>query len=186
MKAIKLTQEQKEANKMARKEAREHAKELADQNAAKTQPDVKRLTITIEWKRSRTWGSNPHASAEIHYKDNKTGEYGTGFFRASGFTASGCGYDKESTVIASIFNQFMKNKLWKLSSEQIRGGHGSGDRGPAPYGIHVNEYKGVEYRSFSGGIGTNCYYSISEYIGGKFEKIASGKTFDVYQYTENN
>lgn len=42
-----------------------------------------------------------------------------------------------------------------------------------------------EGRYFEGGVGTSCYYSIAEFIGGKFENISSGKTFDVYQYTEN-
>jgi hypothetical protein len=59
----------------------------------------------------------------------------------------------------------------------------------APYGVSAGSYKDdfdipVEYRHFDGGIGTNCYYAISEFIGGKFEHTASGKTFDVYTYKD--
>ena len=49
-----------------------------------------------------------------------------------------------------------------------------------PYGIYLGQW-----RHFAGGIGTNCYYKISEAIGGKFEHLASGKTFDGYKYTDN-
>jgi hypothetical protein len=33
-------------------------------------------------------------------------------------------------------------------------------------------------------IGTSCYYNVSEFIGGKFKCVASGKTFDVFEYWE--
>lgn len=178
----KLTAEQKEANKLARKEAKKQAEELARIEAEKNQPNVKSMVITIEWSKSRTWGANPHASAEIFFTDPKGGPWQTGFFRTDkNYTCSGCGYDKESTVIAQLFNEFMKNKLWSLGIEKLRGGNGSGDKGAAPYGIHLYSDNRPH---FGGGIGTSCYYRIAEYLGGKFEHIASGKTFDVYKYSE--
>lgn len=176
MKTTKLTPEQKQANKEARKEARKQASDLARIEQEKNQKPVKTMTITIEWKKSRTWGANPHLSAEIKHVD------GT-YSRIDGITASGCGYCKGSTVLAELFNQTLKYKLWQLSNEQIKGGHGSGDSGNAPYGI--NSYNPM-HRSFAGGIGVNCYYKIAEYIGGKFEQVANGKTFDVYKYNDNN
>jgi hypothetical protein len=177
-----LTPEQKEANKLARKEANKQIKELARIEAEKNQPEVKEMTITIEWCKSKTWGANPHAHAEIHYKDNKAGAYGTGFYRPdTDYTCSGCGYDKESTVIAQIFNEFMKGKLWSMGIENLKGGNGSGDKGNAPYGIHLSS-NNRPY--FGDAIGTSCYYRIAEFLGGKFEHIANGKTFDVYKYTE--
>lgn len=182
MKTVKLTDEQKSANKIARKEANEQAKELARIQAEKNQPNVKEMIITIEWRKSRTWGSNPSASAQITFHDNKAGDFGTGFFRTDkNYTCSGCGYDKESTVIAQIFNDFMKSKLWAMPVEKLRGGNGSGDKGGAPCGIHLYSDNRPH---FGGGIGTSCYYRIAEYLGGKFEHIASGKTFDVYKYSE--
>lgn len=168
-----LTAEQKEANKLARKEAKERAKEAARIESEKNQPSVRSILITIEWKKSRTWGSNPHAKAEVTYKSNTAGEWETGFYRKDGYTCSGCGYDKESTVIADIFNEFMKYKLWQVTG---------GAKDSFPYGAYICP----NHVSYSGGIGTSCYYNIAEAIGGKFEHIASGKTFDVYKYTDNN
>ena len=165
-KAKRLTPEQKEANKLARKEAREQAKKQARINAEMNQKEVAEITISIEWRKSRMWGHNPFAEAKIRFKD---GSWATG-----SATCSGCGYDKESTVIADIFNNFLKYKLYRDINKVER----SRDNG-LPYGIYLGDY-----RHFSGGIGTDCYYSISEAIGGKFEKLASGKSFDAYKYTD--
>lgn len=167
-----MTEEQKQANREARKAARLLEKETARIAAEKAQKPITSLTITIEWARSRTWGNNPTARGNIMFAD---GTYGN----TSEARASGCGYDKESTVIADLFNQCLLYKLWQLSEEAVKGGHGSGDSGKAPYGI--NRYD--NHRYFAGGIGTSCYYRICEYLGGKFEHTASGKTFDVYTAT---
>lgn len=168
----KLTPEQKQANKEARKAARIAAATAARIEAERNQKPVKSLTITIEWRKSRMWGNNPTATGRIEYAD---GTYGT----TAAARASGCGYDKESTVIASLFNECLVYKLWALSEEQIKGGHGDGDAGKAPYGI--NRYD--DHRYYAGGIGTSCYYRICEYLGGTFAHTASGKTFDVYTAT---
>ena len=165
-----------------KRQAKKFDAELLRIETEKNQPEVESMTISIEWKKSRTWGSNPHAEVQINFKDKTAGEWKTGYFRKDGYTCSGCGYDKESTVIAEIFNEFMKGEVWKLTPEQRKGGNGSGDNGNAPYGIHV--YNDLRPH-FGGGIGTSCYYRIAEYLGGKFEHIASGKTFDVYRYSKN-
>jgi hypothetical protein len=176
VKSNRLTPEQKQANKEARQKAREEAKEAARIEAEKSQKPVKEMVITIEWVKSRTWGSNPKAEAEIRFKDGS-------FQRSAPATASGCGYDKESTVIAELFNRYMKYKLWGKEPEQLkRQDYQWKEKNGAPYGI--NSYQNAKFRSFAGGIGTNCYYAISEYLGGKFEHVASGKTFDVYKYTD--
>lgn len=168
----KLTPEQKQANKDARKAARSAAATAARIEAERNQKPVKSLTITIEWRKSRTWGHNPTASGRIEYADGTWGQ-------TADAHASGCGYDKESTVIADLFNQCLKYKLWALTEEQAAGGHGTGDTGKAPYGI--TRYYGNRY--FAGGIGTSCYYKICEYLGGTFTRNASGKTFSVYTAT---
>ena len=101
-----------------------------------------------------------------------------------GYTCSGCGYDKESTVIAQIFNEFLKYKLYDetLRSKWMAKNNFYKDEDSKPYGVHLpGEY--TPY--YDGGIGTNCYYRIAEYIGGVFEHVASGKMFDVYRYTDN-
>ena len=177
---MKLTEQEKKERLEARRKARAEAKEQARIEAEKNQPHVKEITITIEWKKSYMWGSNPHAEAAVTFHDHKAGEWGTGFFRKDGYTAGGCGYDKESTVIASIFNDFLKYKLHGKLNDVDE--YLNGEKTKIPYGIYINS----QWKHYSGGIGTNCYYKIAEAIGGKFEHVASGKTFDVYKYTDND
>lgn len=96
-----------------RQKANRIKKELARIEIEKNQRHVKSLTITIEWKRSYTWGMNPNASVEVEYASGDSR-----FYHDSGFKASGCGYDKESTVIAEIFNKYLKYKLWEFNIKE--------------------------------------------------------------------
>jgi hypothetical protein len=157
----RLTPEEKSARAESRKVARVAAKHAARIAAERAQPRVASLTISVEWKKSRTWGHNPHASVRVLFAD------GTSTYR-DGFTCSGCGYDKASTVVGEVFDTFLRYKLW-----EERGG-------TAPYGL----YQSPLYRSFGHGIGMSCYPSIAEFIGGAFETVASGDSFDVYRYTD--
>ena len=168
----KLTEEQKTANREARKTERAKRAIAERIETERNQKPVKSLTISIEWKKSRMWVSNPIAEGRIEYADGTWGH-------TAPAGASGCGYDKESTVIALIFNQCLKYKLWALSEEAMKGGHGSGDDGKAPYGIERHN----NGRYFAGGIGTSCYYDICKYLGGTFSHTASGRSFDVYTAT---
>lgn len=177
----KLTEEQKKANKLERQKNKELVQTLQEIEEQKNQHPVKEIVITVEWKRSRTWGNNPHAEAAVTFQNREARKYDEGFERRDGYTCSGWGYDKESTVIAKIFKDFLRYKLWNMSIEELK---------KCPYGISIGEFESgygntIKYRLFSGGIGTSCYYGISEFIGGKFEHIASGKTFDVYKYSES-
>lgn len=174
----KLTEEQKKE----RQKIKELSKEMTEIESEKNQSPVKEIIITIEWRKSRIWGNNPHAEAAVTFKNNKEGAWRSGFERRAGYTCSGCGYDKESTVIAKIFNDFLLYKLWNKSIEECNG---------HPYGNCAGKYNsnicgaGIEYRYYTGGVGTSCYYEIAKAIGGKFEHVASGKTFDVYKYSES-
>lgn len=160
-------------------------KRMLEVESEKNQREVKSLTIGIERKKSRTWGMNPHASVQIEYKngDNR-------FYRDEGFTASGYGYDKESTVIAEIFNKYLKYKLYQKRELKSRI---NGKEEAHPYGVYYyngiteNREDGYMFKpSYDGGVGTSCYYKISEFIGGKFESVANGKTFGVFKYTDND
>lgn len=61
---------------------------------------VTSIDITVDWKHSATWGKNPIAEITVHTV-NKDGE--TNCYSTKG-TASGCGYDKESTAVAIALN----------------------------------------------------------------------------------
>ena len=126
-------------------------------------PDVKRLRIHVQWKKSATWGRNPHAHYSCHFQD--------GTYASGDETCGGCGYDKESTVIATIFNQCCSGMLWRKT-------HKRGGLKNKPYGI----YEGY-FPHFDGGIGTNCYVSITQWLGGQWERVDSGKDYDSYEIT---
>jgi len=156
---MKLSAEQKAANKLARQQAKAEAKKLAQIQADKNQKPVDLITISIEWSKA----GNPTCTAKIYYKD-ATAQQITA-------RAGGWGYCKESTVIANIFNASLKYKLYQIT-----------DADKKPYGINL--YNDRFY--FAGGVGTSCYYNIAEFIGGKFERVASGKTYDAFRFTFNN
>jgi len=141
-------------------------KEEEKENKEKNQLPVKEIVITIEWKKSKTWGNCPRAEARVHTKDGR-------FLMTNNYYASGYGYDKESTVISQIFNEYLKYKLWEIEDNKKK-------QKEVPYGIRL-DYDFSPY--YEGGVGASCYYAISEFIGGKFELIANGKTFDVYKFT---
>jgi hypothetical protein len=126
-------------------------------------PDVKRLRIHVQWKKSATWGRNPHAHYSCHFQDDT--------YASGDETCGGCGYDKESTVIATIFNQCCSGMLWRKA-------HKRGGLKNKPYGI----YEGY-FPNFDGGIGTNCYVSITQWLGGQWERVDSGKDYDSYEIT---
>lgn len=123
------------------------------------QPDVVRLEINVEWKRSSTWGQNPHAYWHA--------ELANGHWLQGHETCGGCGYDKESTVVAEIFEKACSGMLWRKRKTKKK----------APYGCTV---KDTWFPHFSGGVGMSCYFSIVEFLGGKMERVASGKTYDNY------
>lgn len=57
------------------------------------------MEISVNWVRSKTWGSNPHAECRILFED---AEYGTRSAYSEG-RASGCGYDKRSAAVQEAF-----------------------------------------------------------------------------------
>ena len=146
---MKQTQEQKDAKKL-----------LDSINRKKQQKEVRSIEIAIEWKKSRMYGFNPNLTAKVFHINGEV----------SSFTSkcSGYGYDKESTVIADLFNNCLSYVLY---NKDLTG---------APYGISKHQNK--EYLYFAGGIGTNCYYNISTFLGGEFKKVGTGKSFDCYTF----
>jgi len=154
----KLTEEEK----VARREERGRIARLAEIENEKNQKPVKFMTISIEWKNSRTWGANPYTSGHVRFQDG-TGE------AIPDFTCSGCGYDKESTVLADVFNMYLKYMLWNLPEEK---------RKDFPYGAYV-DVKDSRI-CFNGGVGAECYPRMVKALGGEMYKVASGKMFDAY------
>ena len=154
----------------ARKAIREAVKFQKRVEEVKAQPKLKSLTITIEWRKSRMWGMNPYATGEARTTE--------GMRLVGTATASGCGYCKGSTVIADLFNQFLRHKLYDsavLARLAIK----------KPYGIRLTKDTDKYLSYFEGGIGEDCYSDISEAIGGTWKRLANTKSVDVYEYREN-
>lgn len=146
-------------------------KQLSRVDAVINAPKLESITISVEYKKNRVWGVNPRAEAE---------ERAEGFFmRHDSGSIGGCGYDKQSTAIASALNQCnsLLKELYKaknkaknidLKNSEVFG-YGSG------YGILPN---------IEGGVGVSCYPRIMEAIGLKFETIANGSSFDVFKVSK--
>jgi len=138
------------------------------------------VKISVEWKRSQMWGSNPNAECWVYFI-NKDGNFDSHYFTSG--SIGGCGYDKLSTAIANVLNQ--SNEVLKLlytikdGSEIIdnrKGNHTLFGYG-AGYGILPN---------IEGGVGVSCYNAIFNKIGFELKSVASGKTFDVFEITKAN
>ena len=175
---MKLSAEEKAQRAEQRAIIRKAHTAALKENAERSQNPVKCITINIEWKKSKTWGMNPHATALVEFHDGH-------FEKHDGYTCSGCGYDKESTVIAQVFNDYLKYKLYdrKLQEKWKKEHEGRQRDEEHPYGLYLpGKYQG----SYNGGVGTSCYYDVAKFIGGRFEHVAGGKTFDVYRYTDGN
>ena len=139
------------------------ARELSKIEAVEIAEFPYTINISVEWKRSSLYGMNPTAS--VTSKCVPHFDYGKG-------TASGCGYDKESSAIAAALNScpsVLKILYTAIEEDPSQKkqilGYGSG-------------YSILPY--FEGGVGISCFENIFEKCGYKWERVASGKTFDAY------
>lgn len=148
----------------------EHAKEKAKEKAASEYQNVlkeieeiknlipaKEIIISVTWKKSYTWGMNPHAEIKIF---NNNGGYE--IFEE---TASGCGYDKLSSVVAYGFNKskllkaYLFKKIRKLNKILIEKGY--------------NLYALEKDFSFMAGCGISSYRTLFQALGCKFEHYST-------------
>lgn len=137
------------------------------------------INICVEWKKSRTWGSNP--TAEIWADD------GAGYTKGS---AGGCGYDKESAAIAkAAYNRASIIKiLCELKEKALRKDRAVDKSKSVCTGI--DNRNAVGYGSgcsviprFEGGCGTSCFLSIFRSAGYKVTE-QHGKMSDFYIITK--
>lgn len=142
-----------------KKAAADLENKLARLDTIAAAPDITNINIYVDWKKSSVWGYNPHAEV----LDN------TG--RATYGTASGCGYDKLSSAIASAFNA--NNSILKIlcnikeaaliSGKSDRSSDactGRDNREVCGYGAG---YSPIPY--FEGGVGASCFWSILSRAG---------------------
>lgn len=144
--------------KKAREEAKNTAKRLEALALAESCKLPESVNISVEFTRSRTWGSIPHATITAEQR------------RTFG-TASGCGYDKESAAIASAMNQ--NPEVMRILYDHAESGEGF------PYSVHT--FAGLP--SFDGGCGVSCFRSVFEACGYEWRQVGNGKTFNAYAIT---
>ena len=136
------------------------AKELHDKKAyfeaIQNAPDFKSLKLTIEWKKSQTWGSNPTATLEVWNE--------SGFERVYVAKASCCGYCKESAVMANVFNQSPSIKKLLLNSS---------NENKTAYGMRGERFSG-------GGVGVSSLQNAFSVCGFELKRVATGRNFDAY------
>ena len=115
-------------------------------------PDFESLDISIEWKKSSTWGMNPHAELTVYSKN--------GYARYKA-TASGCGYCKLSAVMADVLNQSLSLRKLILNNDRL------------VYGLRDTYFS-------SGGVGVSTLQNAFDCLGLKLKQTATGKTFDAF------
>ena len=131
---------------------------------------INTILINIEWKKSRTWGKNPHATVKVFY-NNKQKEIFTG-------SASGCGYDKRSAATAEAFNkcELLKALLYKAENERLKKQSKTPRRDYIGYG---SGYGSLPY--FEGGVGFRSHEDILNNLKFKtslFDETSSN--YDLY------
>lgn len=144
--------------KKSREEAKNTAKRLEALALAESCKLPESVNISVEFARSRTWGSIPHATI-------------TAGQRRTFGTASGYGYDKESAAIASAMNQ--NPEVMRILYDHAESGEGF------PYSVHT--FAGLP--SFDGGCGVSCFRSVFEACGYEWRQVGNGKTFNAYTIT---
>ena len=116
------------------------------------------FVVTLNWKKSRMWGTNPTAYTNYGFESESIG---------------GCGYDKESTATALALNSHLpllkmlytkKDKNINQDNHKLLG-YGSG------YGI---------IPSFEGGVGVSSHQNVLAKVGLEMRNISSTPTSDVF------
>lgn len=147
-------------------------KQFEKLRTASCAPDLDGLQVSVEWKRNRTWGANPTATART-----PDGIY-------NGY-ASGCGYDKESAAVAEALNQSASvRKVLYIAAEQALKAGDSFTRfnnGNVCWGDVLGYGSGYDILPyFEGGVGVSCFWSILKSCDFSTVIAGSGKMFDCY------
>lgn len=138
---------------------REQQADILELEQLEQAQDLTYIKIKVDWHKSRIWGYNPRAEV-----------WTSGAFYGIG-TASGCGYDKESTAIEQALRNSPALKKWIIEHKgKIKDCYGT----ESTYGaFHLS----------IAGKGTSTLLTIFKKF--KYWKIteAHGKTWDFYEFT---
>lgn len=121
-------------------------------------PNLQYISINVSYRKNTTWGYNPTATV------NSNNETTTGY-------ASGCGYDKESSAVASAFNDndSILKVLYTIKENALKAGlsdfsetacTGVDNRITCGYGAGYGIFP-----YFEGGVGVGCFWDILKKAG---------------------
>lgn len=141
------------------------SRENEENKAAHEEPLPVGMTINVEWHKNSIWGNCPRVELAWETEDGHSHRDDNAGY------ASGYGYDKESTAVAEGLNKHFKNILYAIRNRSTKN---------KPYGL---SYYNGSFPHFEGGVGMECYYRVFAWLGYKMVRVASGKTYDVYEVT---
>lgn len=156
----------KKLQKKSDSELVELSKKLKDVAGA---PAFFSAVVSVEWKRSATWGKNPTATAKIKTENGTT--------ILNGSTVTGCGFDKLSEAVARALNasNALKKVLYQKFEKALQ-------KDPAARLCGIFGYgSGYELPEIEGGCGVSIFREIFKKCGFLFEEIASGSNFNVFE-----
>jgi hypothetical protein len=160
---------------LEQKKNKEIAEALKKIEEAKNSPNLPNdFIITIEWKSSRMWGSNPKAYTNYGFEGSSIG---------------GCGYDKQSTATAQALNsspsilkllyQAKDKAIKEHSNEKNTDGTSKTtsdlNRQYLSYGSGYNILP-----SFEGGTGVESHRAIIEGLGLKWQRLTNTPNTDIF------
>ncbi len=126
------------------------------------QPDVDRITMSITWRKSRTWGYNPHLEGRVRLANG-------GWEYEKDISCGGCGYDKESTVMADFLNRYLAGMLWRRRNFRTN---------MPPYGV---SFRAGFLPYFCGGVGARCTLEVLQWLGFRLTTSVHGDGYDYYE-----
>lgn len=179
--AGKLTEKQAKAQtieQVKREAAKKLNKQLEKISEIENAKDLQDLEIAINWKKSATWGWCPQAYIRSHLLDEQKDHY---YERTEGY-ASGWGYDKLSSAIASALNDSngALKLLYTAEEKRLRKAINGLKQSRADFIGYGSGYGSTPY--FEGGVGYSSQESIFENLGFKVKTITDkyGSTIAAY------
>ena len=133
--------------------------------------NIKSISVSIVWHKSRTWGYNP--TAEIRIETTNRYYYETG-------TASGCGYDKRSAAVGSALNKIPAALKLLCDLKEVNAPENITEYSNAKYIAYGAGYGAIPY--YEGGVGYSCFDTIFNIAGFKRVCFNETKTTDYYYY----
>lgn len=152
----------------------ETIKKLEKLQRVQAAEDIKNVSISVIWKKSQTWGWNPHATVTIN-----------GIYQFEG-SASGCGYDKRTAAVGTALNQSdiilkmlytAKEKALKKAPANVRKNLDTRNTDLIHYGAG---YGVLPY--FEGGVGISSFFGVFRACGLELKHEAGTDTSDYYYF----